>query len=70
MNILIMDIDSGECILDVSLETWNPYDENDIQRLNDRIESSFLEYGETCVNAVEFNGYNDTTYQTFELTGG
>ena len=36
MNILIMDVDSGECILDDSIETWNPYNKNDVIRvLND-----------------------------------
>ena len=69
MNTEVIDTDSGDCIVDESIETWNPYNEDDIQRLNDRIESSYLEYGENATNVVEFTAYDDVKYLTFTLTG-
>lgn len=69
MNTAVTDTDSGKCIVDDSGETWNPYNEDDILMLNDRIESSFLEYGELAENIMEFNEFDDVKYKTFTLVG-
>lgn len=69
MNTEVIDTDSGDCIISESNETWYPHNEDDIQALNDRIESRYLEYGEKATNIVEFTAYDDVTYLTFTLTG-
>lgn len=67
-NVEIVDLSNGNVIYSEEEETLSPHEEYHIQMINEKIESYILNEKETCLNEVEFEGYNLTRKLEFNLT--